>query len=414
MIKKLQKRFLLITMTSVILVVAVLISVINIMNYSQVRNDNNQQMNMITDERNLRNLKERTPIEIENAVDMPEHPGLPAEAAFSARFFSVVFDTNGEVIRVDVENIAAVDEDGAIELAEEVLEQDQINGYLDYYMYQVDDGVMGSDVRVVFLDCEVALTNASQFLITSIMVSAAGVLLVFLVVIYFSKKAVAPIAESYNKQKRFITDASHELKTPLTVIGANTEIIEMEAGESEWTKSTRNQIDRLAKLTENLVTLSRMDEESYEEIKEEINLSDLILSEFEEFTSAGKMANKEFELHVEKDIYYKGNVDKLKKLCTILGENALKYASKNSVIKVKLRKNGKNIEFSTKNQVEQIEKGNRNDLFERFVRADASRNSKTGGHGIGLSIAKAIVHTHKGKISAKSEDGKSLEIKIVL
>ena len=412
MIKKLQKRFLLITMTSVIMVVAILMSVINIMNYGQVKNDNDQQMNLIMDERNFRDMRDRTPDEI--VVGFPEHPELPAETAFTVRFFSVELDSDGEVVMVNVDNIAAVDYDGALELAKEVLEEDRTEGYLDYYQYRIEKDLMNGNVRVVFLDCEVALTSAQQFLITSIFVSIAGIIFVFLIVIYFSKKAVAPIAESYDKQKQFITDASHELKTPLTVIGANTEIIEMEAGESEWTRSTRNQIERLAKLTENLVMLSRMDEESQEEIKEEIDLSDLISKEFEEFKAVGKMSNKEFELNVEKDIFYRGNVDKIKKLCSILGENALKYASKNSVIEVKLRKSGKNIVFYTKNQVDQIEKGNRNDLFERFVRADASRNSKTGGHGIGLSIAKAIVQTHKGKINAKSEDGKSLEITIVL
>ncbi len=408
MIKKLQKRFLIITMCSVFIVVFLIIGIINVMNYVQIDRDNNTHMQIVIENKEGFFVREKVPIGFTKMTE----PGNSPEAPFSIRYFIVTYNESGEIENVNLDNIAAIDYAEAVILSDEVMNGSKNTGYKENYKFEMVNTENGN--MVVFLDCTRSLWNVRQFLIISMLVSGIGIVFVFLLVLFFSKKAVAPIAESYEKQRRFITDASHELKTPLTVIGANTEVIEMEFGNSEWTASTRNQIERLSKLTENLVLLSRMDEEKHEILKEKMNLSELVQKEFEEFRAVGKTVNKEFLMRIEKNIYYKGNSEKFKKLCTILGENAIKYASDNSTIEVILKTNGKNIEMSTRNQVSFIEKGNQDVLFERFVRADSSRNSKTGGHGIGLSVAKAIVLAHKGKISAISEDGKSLWIRIIL
>lgn len=408
MIKKLQKKFLIITMCSIIAVVFLLIGFINYMNYVQVDSDNTLHIELLGDNGANVSFRDRGV----NSLQGLEPPANSPEFAFETRFFTVLYDDANEIELVKLDFIAAVDYDEAVALAEDVSDSSKKTGYKGNYKFLVvntDSGKM-----VIFLDCSKSLWNVRQFLVSSILVSCLGILLVFGLVLFFAKKAVAPIAESYEKQKRFITDASHELKTPLSIIGANTDVIEMEKGVSEWTQSTKNQIERLSSLTNNLVFLSRMEEESYLVTKENINLSKLICREFEEFKSTGIMLNKPIFLTIEDNIYYKGNTDTLKKLCSILCENALKYASEGSQIEVILRKSGKSIEFLMKNQTTELKEGNQDVLFERFVRADASRNSKIGGNGIGLSVANAIVKAHKGKISARSEDGHSLTIRVLL
>lgn len=224
----------------------------------------------------------------------------------------------------------------------------------------------------------------------------------------FSKKAIAPIAESYEKQKQFITDAGHELKTPLAIINTNVEVIEIDYGESQWTKSIHNQVFRLSDLVESLVSLTRMDEEKNQLTKKDFSLSDLVLEASEQFFEMSKLCDKQLVLEVEENISYHGNKQAISQLLSILIDNALKYGLKDNPIRVELKKQGKKIFLQTTNRAENLSTGNYDILFDRFYRADSSRNSKLKGYGIGLSLAKAIVLKHKGKITAKSPNGKTI------
>lgn len=219
-----------------------------------------------------------------------------------------------------------------------------------------------------------------------------------------------PVEESYERQKRFITDASHEIKTPLTIIDANTEVLEMESGENEWTQSTRNQIKRLSYLTQQMITLSKLDEQNSIFEKSEISLSQLVCESVEMFEATAKTKNKTICARIEEDITFCGDEKAMTQLIGILLDNAIKYSGETSLIEVSLRKKGKKIYFEVCNPADNIPKGNLDILFERFYRMDSSRNSETGGTGIGLSVAKAIVTAHKGKIAAFSPDGASLKV----
>jgi signal transduction histidine kinase len=266
----------------------------------------------------------------------------------------------------------------------------------------------------IFVNCERELETFRTFLFAGISISLLGLLLVFILVFFFSRMILRPVAESYEKQKRFITDASHEIKTPLTIIDANTEVIEMTDGESQWTKSTRKQIARLTALTEKLVFLSRMDEDGAQLDMADFSISDAILDTGEPFVPLAASKGRTLTLSVEPDIHYHGNEGTIRQLISLLLDNAVKYSQEGGQIHLAFFRHGRSLCLSVKNTVEEIAPGRHDEFFERFYRADSSRNQKSGGSGIGLSVAYAIVQSHRGKISARSADGSSLEILVTL
>ena len=213
--------------------------------------------------------------------------------------------------------------------------------------------------------------------------------------------------DNYEKQKQFITDASHEMKTPLAIISANAEVLEMVNGENEWTQSIQKQIKRMNHLTEEMVMLSRLDEENTSWNMQDCNLSDLVREIVDNFRTLAESKNKELYLEADEGILYCGDEMALRQLFSILLDNAVKYALPETRIECRLT-GGTRPVFVIRNQAEGLLPGKQDRLFDRFYRLDVSRNSETGGNGIGLSIAKAIVDAHKGKIIAFSQDRKEI------
>ena len=259
--------------------------------------------------------------------------------------------------------------------------------------------------QIVFVDCQRSLANFYDFMRISLGISAVGFAAVFLMVLILSKYVFRPVEDSYRKQKQFITDAGHELKTPLTIIDANVEVLEMMEGENQWTTSIHHQTKRLANLTAELVELSRLDEER-ELPMMEFSFSDAVSETAEGFQTAAEAARKTMEIQVEQNLSFTGDEQKIRKLVSVFLDNALKYSDESGKILVKAGRKGKGRYLTVENTAKDQKQGNLNYLFERFYREDASRSSKTAGYGIGLSIAKAIVQAHKGKISARGEENR--------
>ena len=343
--------------------------------------------------------------------------------------------------KIDTGKIASISSETAAEYAKTLWTSgrtgDGKSGYMDSYKYMTVD--KDGSTMYIFLNCQRELSTIKTYIWASAGISALGLIVVFVMIYFFSGKVLKPVSESYEKQKRFITDASHEIKTPLTIIDANTEVIEMMEGENEWTQSTRKQVARLTSLTEKLVFLSRMDEEATKLEMLEFSLSDAILDTAEPFKAVAQTKQKQLDIDVAEGVSYTGDEKTIRQLISLLLDNAMKYSGGSAVshengnfkqsdndlgmtvskplIKLSMKPFGKNRIITVWNTVDEssnIQKGRQDMLFERFYRADSSHNSKTGGFGIGLSAAYAIVKAHKGKITARSEDGRSIEFTVIL
>ncbi|WP_461205281.1 sensor histidine kinase [Clostridium sp. DL1XJH146] len=399
MIEKLRRKFIFITMGSVIFVITTIMLSINIFNYMEVNNKVNGIIDIIIENEGY--FPDTN--ELENYVY-----NLSAETPFRTRYFTVKINSNNEVIDIYTGKIAAISPEDGVALALQVIESNSSKGYIGVYRYKAVD--KDGDKFIVFLDSTELIETLQIFSFNSIVISVIGAVAVILLVVIFSKKVIEPVAESVEKQKQFITDAGHELKTPLAIINASAEVLELEKGDSEWTESIKNQVSRLSDLTTTLVSLARMEEDDTSAIITDFSLSDAITQSVQPFFSLAKSQGKLIFLNIQKDITYKGDEKSIRQLISILLDNAIKYSIDKGEIKVALKKQGRQNIISVSNEADNLKQGNLDVLFDRFYRADASRNSKTGGFGIGLSIAKTIVTANKGKITAKSEDGKSIVI----
>lgn len=407
MISSLRRKFIAIAMCSVIIVLGVIIGAVNITNYYNINQKADELLAILADNDGSFPLSED---KHRQKKELP--PDLSPEAPFDTRYFTVELDEDGEVDLVDTSKIFAVSPEEAEEYASALYEKNKMSGFEGNYKYrqiECDDGVM-----YIFVDCSQSLSTFYSFLFASILASSLGLLFVFVLVLIFSKIAVRPVSESYEKQKRFITDASHEIKTPLTIIDANAEVLSIEGGDNEWLESIRNQIKRLSELTDKLVFLSRMDEENTSLQMTDFSISDAIYETAQPFKAIAQAHEKEFEIQIEKYISFHGDEAAIRQMVSLLVDNAMKYSNEKGKIELTFKTNGKLKELTIKNSVTAIEKGRHDALFERFYRKDSSRSSETGGQGIGLSVVKAIVTAHKGKISARSDDEKSIIFTVVL
>lgn len=405
MIKKLRIKLIAASMASLFLVLFVIGGIVGILNYRKIINDADRILEVLGE--NAGKFPQKFPGERKNG-----RYGMSPELPYESRYFSVLLDENGSIILTDTSKIVSIDTEKAMEYASKLWEKEKEKGFLDDYRYWRCS--YNEEVRIIFLDCRRQLDNFHNFLLTTFGVSSLGLLSVFILMVYLSARIVKPFSDNYEKQKRFITDAGHELKTPLAIIEADTEVLEMDFGENEWLQDIHGQTKRLADLTNALVVLSRMEEGENRDMKIEIPLSDIVEEVCHTFRAPAKVQEKSLVNAIEPMISMKGDEKAIRGLVTILLDNAVKYTNNKGQISVTLKKKKNRIYLSVFNTTEHISKEQISHLFDRFYRTDASRNSQTGGYGLGLSIAVATVDSHRGKIIAETEDEKSLRITVIL
>lgn len=334
------------------------------------------------------------------------------ESRYMTRYFSVYLDKQGYVFRISTDFISSVTDEDAAEYAGKVLKKGKKAGFLGEYRYIKDQSKDG--IRIIFLNA----ANEEQFLKTLFLVSClVGVIslgIVFFLVYLFSERAARPFIHNMEKQKQFITDASHELKTPLASVSASADVLAMEYEDNEWVKNIQKKTARLSKLVGDLVILSKLDEANPMPNWSRFSFSDVVWEAAEPFLSRMKAEGKEFVYHIEDDVFYYGDEMLIHRMVSILLDNAVKYSEENGYIQLDLYRRHHNVILEVLNTCDMDPSFDMNRLFERFYRPDQSRSSDTGGTGIGLSIAEAAVKAHKGKISAKCENGKVICFKVML
>jgi len=326
------------------------------------------------------------------------------ETPFEMRYAIVEITERQEVKKVDTEHIAALDRQTVIDSINKIVSSGKNQGYVDYYRFKVFQNE-GGGKTVIVLDCFRQQQASHNLFRIMFFVLFSCALIVFILLLFFSKRAIRPFVENLERQRQFVTDASHELKTPLAILSANVGLLEDTYGENKWLENARTQIFRLDKLIKNLVELARTEESVPEEIICRFSVSEIALSSADAFQPMAESNGKTLTAEITPDICLRGIQDNLFRLFTILLDNAVKYCDPGGDIHFTLSQRGRNIYITVSNPCAGLDASLLPRYFDRFFRADSSRARSTGGYGIGLSTARAIVARHRGHIANRYANG---------
>lgn len=339
------------------------------------------------------------------------------EANYMTRFFVVKISSDGNVIESSRDYIASVDEEKAAEYAEIAMKRGSERGYIREYRFrkiQNPNAQAEDRTVIIFLNASRERMYMRLLLVLTIAVSMVSLAIVFILVTILSGRAIRPIASNIKQQKQFITDASHELKTPLTSISTSLDVLSMEHGEDEWIDNIRKQTGRMSKLVSELVTLSRLDEDQPLPNKEQFSLSNAAWEIVEVYKPQAKGKGKNFTADIADNISMLGEKGAIQQMLSVLLDNAIRYSDEQGDIRFTLgKKKGKTV-FEVFNTCQYDTPPDTDRLFDRFYRPDSSRSTETGGTGVGLAIAKAVALSHGGTIKADCPDGKTMTITIVM
>jgi len=401
MIKKLRKKFILISIATVTSVMILLCAGVNTANFVSENSKMNSTIDsIIHNHGRMPELEKKEPREPgDSPSNAPKgEKRFEKENAYQTRYFVIDIDSGGKITGYNLDKIAAVEEDDVDGFAEAAFGHGEGFGYEDGYKFKVEKKDDGS-FTAVFLDCHKETDSAKTLLLVSILVTVFCIALISVIIVILSRRAMEPVIQSDLKQKQFITDASHELKTPITVINTSLSVLEMEVGKQKWIDKAVAQTEKLKNLVNSLVTLAKSDEER-DIVASQFNISGVVSETVESFADFAAQKEHSVKADIESDIDFSGDEYAVRQLVSILIDNALKYASDGSDIAFSLKKHKKGVLIKSSNKCDSINDEDLPNLFDRFYRADKARSSGGGGFGIGLSIARGICETHKGFIRA--------------
>ena len=330
----------------------------------------------------------------------------------SGRFFYAKVDSNSNILGMDLGMMFDFSQDDAIEYVTTALKGKQTKGSIQNYSFLVAEKPYG--YIVVFAERSIEMRLLDQLTKTSIWVAGVTALILICFTAFLSKWIVSPIKEAFDNQRRFVSDASHELKTPLTIISANADVLQNEIGENRQVLNIKSQADRMNGLVHDLLVLAKTDEGKTEVIMNEFNLSSTVLNTALEFESRAFEEDKQYSYEIKENILLTGDEKHIKQLVGILIDNAIRYSETNGQIQISLKTENGHSRISVYNTGVGVLDDDCYKIFERFYRSDESRSRETGGYGVGLSIAKAIVEMHKGKINVTGKHGEWVRFDVVL
>ncbi len=403
MFSRLRRKFVCIAMLSVTMVMGLVGFSINLLNFYSTDADLQSMLEIIYHNQGVLpefsgNKKPEESPEREGGSHRRDLSWTP-ETPYSTRYFVLSYEDSGTLLSADMGHIAAVTEEDASTYLAIALRHGEGFGYsgsYKYYVAQTEDGTY----MAIFLECQQELRSLRIFALTTLLVMAVCMLLIFVLVLFFSKRAIDPLIKNAQRQKRFITDASHELKTPLTVMTTSLKVLEMEVGQQKWIDKAQAQADKMRDLINELVQLSRMDEGSPATHLAEFDLSEAVSEIAEGFQDYAAAQGHVLDVRIPAGCTFHGDEYAIRQLVSILLDNAVKYTDKDGRIFLSLEQLKKRVVLRTRNPCAGLDPEKLEDLFERFYRPDSSRSKQTGGFGVGLSMARGITEMHNGSIRA--------------
>lgn len=329
----------------------------------------------------------------------------------SSRFFIILSDSNGNIMDVNIDQISSIDYETAKSYALTVLKTDKESGRIGIYKFATKK--MGPNQLTFFMDTSGQNESFYRVLFASGAIAALCWLVLLIIVILLSGKVIRPVLAGMEKQKQFITNAGHEMKTPLAIIQSNNDTMALIHGENKYNVHIRTQTKRLNVLMSNLLTLARLDEE-IPMSTEPVNVSEVTMEVLSAYKEYAKVRNLHFDVKIESDIIISVNKDSFRQVVTILMDNAIKYTPDNGYINLSLVRNGRHIQIIEENTCDASIEADPERLFERFYRGDAVRTQgeEFSGYGIGLSAARAICENCGGKLTAEYPSSESIRFTV--
>lgn len=421
MFKKTQRKIVFAIVSSLLVLMTVTLSVIYISNRIALRRENEAMLETYaerytSDEQstetnpvpdpNKPSYKPSTKPDADDAPPTPPDARKPdkRESAFHlSTFYSVAFDKNGEVLSIRNENDELQSEETLVELATSILSRDKQSGTTGNMMYLVDE--REDCTLVAMIDNTITDNSQSTLMRQMLLFGSLATALLFVLSIFIARRIVRPLEENDKRQRRFISDAGHELKTPIAVISANSELLRREIGDNEWLANMDYENERMSALVKQLLLLSHAENDILP--KETMDFSALVSGEVLPFESYAFEKGCEIVSEITPDLFVTGNPNQLRQLVSILLDNAVAHGTAGQ-IRLTLHREKHTAELTVSNPADEIGAEQMQHLFDRFYRTDDARTDSGAHYGLGLSIAKAVTDAHGGDIRAEYKNGRAV------
>jgi len=403
MFRKLKIRFILLASAAIVCILLTMIAVLNSVRFLQTNGEIQAVLNILS-------ANNGDFPSVEETAESLQNDRITIDTIYQYRYFSVVYKEDKTLYSTNLDHLSNLSKEQALSYANKVIKNSRSSGVFkvgsQFYSYQITQDSKTKRYLLVVLDSTNYLESRNDFFWLSIQLCFYSFIFFVLVVSGFSNFAIRPYIKNYENQKRFITNAGHELKTPLAIISANTELQELMTGENEWTESTKDQVKRLSNLINQMVVLARLEEQPDVTLVD-VNFSEVVKKVAGNFKSVIEKAGKKYEIKLQEDIHVKATEDELYELVSILIDNACKYCDENGQIFVTLTKakRGKRARLTVANSYADGKNVDYSRFFDRFYREDESHNQKQPGYGIGLSMAESLVRIFKGRIWVSYKKG---------